>query len=243
MRTHTIRTGLMTLLASLSSYGVVEATETPENIVPVRVQQVVDRVTVFAGPETVKPNNEIYIAVEVLNDRGGSIAQRQRVTVYEVSKGNRKSWTSKTERGLARVIIPAGQVSRDREFYARVNGQVSKPVSVFVTSGRVDTVKSNIRYVEISNNLMIDIGPLDDRYGNILEDGTLISFSTRTPSGEMTYDSAPLIRGRAQWVLPCERYRAGIAKLTVSVKNTQKNVSTDGKNCPNRKSDPAGQAS
>lgn len=230
-------------LLSLSSYATVTATVTDEETLYSRPNAStldgVDLVTVYAGPETVPPNAEIYIDVEILNKKGASFFDGERVTLNEVgqgqgqsqNQGQGKSWTSNTVQGLAKLIIPAGQISGDRVFFAEINGQVSKPVSVFVTTGHIDTVKSIIHYVDVSNDLIVDIGPVSDAFGNLLEDGTLVSLSVKTRSGEMTYENSPLIRGRARWSLSCERYRAGISTIIVRVKNTQKRLNVLEQNC------------
>lgn len=228
-------------LLSLSSYTTVNAKERFYSQSSASTLDEVGLVTVYAGPETVPPNAEIYIDVEILNKKGASFFDGEQVILNEVGQShdqgkgegqrNRKSWTSNTVQGLAKLIIPAGQKSGDRVFFAKINGQVSKPVSVFITTGRVDTVKSIIHYDDVSNDVIVDIGPVSDAFGNLLEDGTLVSLSVESFSGEMTYESSPLIRGRARWSLSCERYRAGIKTMRVRVKNTHKRLNVLEKNC------------
>jgi len=189
------------------------------------------QVTVYAGPETVPPNADIYIDVEVHKKDGLSLEGGRNVTLFEKTAGADKTWTEVTKYGLARFVIVSGQTSGDRVFRAHIDDVVSKPVAVFVTSGEIETLPVRTQYDAVTNSLILKVQPIKDKFGNTVEDGTLITLTTQSESGETGLISAPLIDGRAEWSLFCARYTSGIRKLSLTVKKARKVLKNDPLSC------------
>ncbi len=181
-------------------------------------------ITVYAGPETVEPKGTIFVDVEVRSGVGLSFRNGLEVTLIHAGAGVEKTRTATTTRGLARFLIPAGEISGDQIFTAKTDRLVSKAVSVFVTSGDVGAIPSQVVYDPVFDRLVIETDHIKDIFGNTPEDGSIITLSFKSLNGDVGIESRPIIKGRARWTLLCRRYVFGIDTLTLTFKGAKQEL-------------------
>ena len=95
--------------------------------------EVKNTVTVYAGPQSVSPNQPIFVTVEATDKKAESL-MNETVELSYKADGKLRTMRAKTARGLALFEIPAQTKAGLMTFVAAVKGTTSKTARVLVTA-------------------------------------------------------------------------------------------------------------
>ncbi|MGB5944322.1 MAG: hypothetical protein WBG71_15665 [Leeuwenhoekiella sp.] len=123
-------------------------------------------------------------------------------------KNDLSSETLRIEDLIVWKRFDAGQEVGQRLMTTKVNAAVSKERPLYYRSGRAAPfqiqAEQKHNFADGNQQLMITTGIIKDIFGNVVNDGTLVSFNAYDQHGHLTQMQATTINGRAtgQWVHP-----------------------------------------
>ena len=198
---------LLAILTALSFKASAKVITTPEN-----------KLTVYAGPQSVVPLEIISVTVEAVNAQGGSL-DNYPVTLSYNADDVAIMISGKTINGLVSFDVPAQTRAGLMTFTAYHKEAVSHMARIVVTAKHpleftLNTKQSRqVGAVDVSSNLIADM------FGNQLSDLSLAVMEWIDGRGLLASQTTQLSNGRIIFTASCPKRFSGPLHIHASLKN------------------------
>lgn len=196
-------------------------------------QRLPSKLTVYAGPQSVKPRGTLYISVEAANINGQS-SDGAPVTLQYQADGVARYVTKDSLDGLAVFIIPAQRASGLMSFSASSGAVTSNTARAIVTAGPPKNLQVSVRRHARENSVLITSNAIIDEYGNQITDLSLVNLSWLDKNGLIASQKKQLSNGRILINAPCPKGFRGPLKIQLNLKNAATITRNIAGLCPGR---------
>lgn len=160
-------------------------------------------INLYVGPETVEPQQDIYVMVELETTSGNSVLDGKLVSLTYKQNGKFFIRTGNVKNGIAEFKINAGTRAGQINFTASYKDHSSDTKKALVSSGEVKPFDLRIRSGLLASSLEIETDVVTDIHANRVEDGTLVKLITRTDDRVQKIQSAYIANGRTSFTWSC----------------------------------------
>lgn len=182
--------------------------------------EVKNTVTVYAGPQSVSPNQPIFVTVEATDKKAESL-MNETVELSYKADGKLRTMRAKTARGLALFEIPAQTKAGLMTFVAAVKGTTSKTARVLVTASAPQAFTFTVKRTQQPEHITITSSPITDGYDNHISDMSLVSVDWIDMSGLNAQQMIHPRNGRIIFTAMCPRAFAGALRIRMSLQTQQ----------------------
>ena len=187
--------------------------------------------TLYAGPQSAAPLENIHVTIEALDARGRNIHGEALTLVYTAS-GQEHVINANAVHGLATFEIPAQRRAGHMTFYARYKGYVTDKGLVMIAAGRPKALKVIVNSGDVEGTVNVTSPVLTDDFGNAVTDLSLVSLGWIDSKGLKASHKAQLSNGIISQTLKCPARYAGGLRLQAGLGNLQFLTGDISKLCP-----------
>ena len=177
-------------------------------------------VTVYAGPQSVSPNQTIFVTVEATNEKAESLMNTKVELSYKAD-GMLRTLSGKTTRGLALFEVPAQTTAGLMTFSAAVKGVTSKTARVMVTGNAPEAFTLTVKRTKQPGHIAITSSAIADRYGNRVSDMSVVSVDWIDMSGLTAQQMIQPTNGRIIFTAMCPKIFTGALRVRASLQTQQ----------------------
>lgn len=191
-------------------------------------ETVVKAVTVYAGPQSVTPENLIYVTVEATGAAKASLQNMPAVLSYQAD-GASKTITANLANGLASFQVPAQKSAGHMAFSATVSDVSSNEVNVVVTADHPHIFHLTAKQSEIAGSIALSSKLITDEFGNPISDLSAVIVDLLDQTGLKSRQMVHLSNGRVFLSVKCPASFEGALTVKTSLgklRHTSPNLST-----------------
>lgn len=182
--------------------------------------EVESTVTVYAGPQSVSPNQTIFVTVEATDEKAESLMNTKVELSYKVD-GRPLTMSGKTTRGLALFEVPAQNTAGVMTFSAAVKGVTSRTARVLVTANAPQAFALTVKQTKQPRHIAITSSVIADGYGNRISDMSVVSVDWIDMSGLTAQQMIQPTNGRIIFTAMCPKVFAGALRVRTSLQTQQ----------------------
>ena len=176
--------------------------------------------TVFVGPQSVIPNEPIYVTVEV-QDRAGNSANNHKVTLYFQDNGQDKALLGKTLNGLVSFEVPGQTKAGLMVFKADIGTSRSKDAMVIVSAAQPSQFSLSVEPALNAGALIVSSAMITDAFNNQLSDLSLVTIDWLDARGLKKTHKVQLATGRIMFTGLCPKDFRPPLKIRATLKNVR----------------------
>lgn len=176
--------------------------------------------TVYAGPQSVSPNQTIFVTIEATDKKAESLMDTKIELSYKAD-GKRVTMSGTTTRGLASFEVPAQNTAGLMTFSAAVKGASSKSARVLVTAGAPQSFTLTAQRAKQPGHITISSSLIADEYGNRISSMSIVSVDWIDMSGLKAQQMIHPTNGRIIFTAICPEVFAGALKVRASLQTLQ----------------------
>lgn len=179
-----------------------------------------DTITVFAGPQSLSPNETISVTVQTPR-RIGEFSGAEQVELTYTDDGALKTLVGNAIHGLLSFDVPAQDRVGIMKFSAKALGQTSSEALVKIVSGPPQKLSLQIRASHEESMIVISSGKITDTGGNTVSDQSLMDIQWVAEAGLVKSQNAQLLNGKLYLEAKCPRNFSGELKIRALLKTVQ----------------------
>ena len=177
-------------------------------------------VTVYAGPQSVAPEETISVTVEATASSGESLSDTA-IELSFIADGRLQTLTAETKQGLVSFEVPAQKTAGVMSFSAKALGETSNPAQVLITSAAPKEFSIRPKTGKPLGHVQIQTSVITDKYGNLISDMTPVTFDWIDSAGLKAKQMSKLQNGKIAVTLACPKTYTGTLKLRASLHTLQ----------------------
>ena len=159
---------------------------------------------VYAGPQSARPDQKIFVTIEAKDYTAQSLSEQAVILHYRYNDQAR-TLTANLKDGLAVLEIPAQSQAGHMQFYAKLDGLRSNQALITVTPASPKAFTMSTKQALAKNSVEFLSSPIVDNYGNLFPDFSLAQLSWFDPDGLLAQQDSLLSLGQIFVDLPCPK--------------------------------------
>lgn len=179
-----------------------------------------DQLKIYAGPQSVSPEDVIHVTVELVDIHGNSV-DKKRVNLSYIADGVSKTLEGIVQNGLVSFDVAAQNSVGRMDFSAQAEGLISSTVPVRVVAAEPIVFKLSAKpsrafgLVEFTSEIIVDA------FGNPISDQNLVALSWVDSSGVKGTENTQLSDSRIFLDRSCPAKFIAPLRVRAVLKNTE----------------------
>ena len=179
-----------------------------------------NKLTVYAGPQSVTPDTTIYVTVEAGQAGGESALETEVELSFNTDKGT-KTLTGKTRQGLVSFEVPPRKKAGIMTFTAKAAGTSGNNARVLVIAAAPQAFSLTTQPAEPAGRIKIRTSVITDKYGNRISGLSSVTLDWIDSSGLRARQAAQPKDGKIALTLACPQTFKGALTLRASLQTLQ----------------------
>lgn len=187
------------------------------------------RLNLFVGPQSVEPGEPLYIAVETVNNQGGS-GNSTDVVIIDTHSG--REYRANVKNGLAHLEINAPSQAGRLTFIARDHDIVSTEAEVLVHAATPADFRLGLE--KEKSQVFVSSSIIADKFGNMIEDGQAAKVTLSSEKGIAEVFSAQIQSGRLNFRIKCSDMPRGGGMVSLTLRDVSTEIKIPAYMCGGR---------